>query len=358
MKSIGWMALALAVVAAHGEDHGHGHDRAACGKNREVVVPASVQRTMGLGTVRAERRRVVSSRAFPGRFETTPESRRAASAPLAGRLTLHVAPPARVAKGDALFSVFSPDLAARTREIAVLEKRLDVYRAAKTTNAALEGELEIRRAARDALLAGATETNGVVTVRAAADGQVDGLLARDGAWIEAGATAVELADPRALRFRALVAASDAAELSDGLAATVGGAKGRVRLGIGDATGLVPLYVVFDGEIPSVIAGAASTAVCALDANEDPKPAVPSDCVVMDGLGPVVFVRDAHDRERFIAVPVVPGARGGGWTAVEGLPDGAEAVRAGAYELKLALASGGPNPAGHFHADGEFHEGEH
>ena len=67
-----------------------------------------------------------------------------------------------------------------------------------------------------------------------------------------------------------------------------------------------------------------------------------------------------DDDRFVAVPVVPGVSKGGWTAVEGLPDGdVEVVVAGAYELRIAVMSkeSGVKTTGHFHADGQFHEGE-
>ncbi len=314
---------------------------------------------MGLTTVRVERRRLASARAFPGRFELMPDARRTAASPVAGRLTLHVAPLARVKKGDRLFSVFSPDLLTRDDGIAVLEKRLAVYRGLKTANAELESELSVRRAARAAVLAGADETNGVVTVRAAADGQVDKRLVQDGAWTQVGAAVVELIDPKALRFTALVAAADAEKLADDLPATVGAAKGRVRLGVGDARGLVPVHVLFDVPVSSAIAGTRGTAACALDGDETPRAAVPTDAIVAVGLQPTVFVRDAHHADRFRAVAVTPLARGGGWTAVEGVHENAEVVRHGAYELKLALQSGGSAaPTGHFHADGTFHAGEH
>ena len=137
-----------------------------------------------------------------------------------------------------------------------------------------------------------------------------------------------------------------------------GAPGEVRLGVGDANGLVPVYVVFPKGGAKGRAGARATASCVLDAHETPVTAVPSRCLVRIGLQPTVFVRDVHDADRFLAVDVVPGLSAGGWTAVTGLPSGGDldVVAEGAYELKLALPSGDAKPAGHFHADGTFHEG--
>ena len=106
------------------------------------------------------------------------------------------------------------------------------------------------------------------------------------------------------------------------------------------------------------AGERVTVECVVDETEKPVTAVPSACLVKIGLQPTVFVKDEHDPDRFVACSVTPGLVGGGWTAVTGLPDDddIEIVREGVYELKLALAASA-KPAGHFHADGTFHESD-
>ena len=228
--------------AAHDHDHA-GHGPAAKGV-KAVAVAEAVQKAMGLKTVRPEKRRLASTVAFTGRYELSPDARRTVATPVAGRLALLVKPLARVKAGDALFGVTSPDLAARARELAVLERRMDVYRKLGTKNAPLASELAVKKAEREALVGDAEETNGVITVRAASDGLVEAFPSEAGAWVETGASVVRLVAPEDLRLRALVAASDAARLADGLAATVEGAPGEVRLGVGDANGLVPVYVVF------------------------------------------------------------------------------------------------------------------
>ena len=352
-------------------DHEHdGHGKCAAGGKAEshnrteralkaVSVAKAVQDVMGLKTVRAERRRVTSTVVFAGRYELSPDARKVVATPVAGRLTLLDKPLAEVKKGDALFKVSSPDLVARSHDIEALEKRVNVYREIKTPNAALENELAVKRAERVAMLAGAEENDGVVTVRAATEGMVESLVAQDGAWLETGAAAVQTVRTHDLRFKALVAASDALKLRNGMSAKVGEHHGRLRIGVGDDTGIVPIYVLFDNGVHA-LAGERSRAECVTDDTEEPHIAVPSRCIVSVGLQPTVFVRDPHNAERFIATPVVPGASGGGWTAVEGLPSGhCEIVSEGSYELKLALPSAGDSKsAGHFHADGTFHEGEH
>ena len=335
-----------------GHSHeGHNHDH---GKSVEVAV--ELQQAMGLKTVHPEKRRMQATVSFTGRFELSPDARRTVASPVAGRLALAVNPLAKVQKGDLLFTVTSPDLVARANEIAVLEKRLAVYRNLKTANAQLESDLAVKKAERAALLANAEEKDGVVSVRAASAGLAETFTVQDGAWVETGASVLGLVRPEALRFKALVAASDAVRLSDGLKAIVRGQEGHVRLGVGDESGLLPAYVLFDGTVKAR-AGERDTAACVTDETEVPVLAVPTTCLVKIGLQPHVFVKDEHDPDRFVATPVTPGLANGGWTAVAGLPDDddLEIVSAGAYELKLALPATGSKPAGHFHADGTFHE---
>ena len=365
----------------HGESCSHGHTPQnphhsspishLSSPNPHLTIPLAVQKVMGLRTVHAEMRRIASTISFAGRYELNPDARQKIATPVSGRLTLHVKALAHVKKGQAIFSVSSPELVARAREIDALEKRLSVYREIKTPNAALENELAVKRAEREALLAGADEKDGIVTVRAAEDGMIESLLAQNGAWLETGAAAVQTVQMHDLRFKALAAASDALRLKDAMPAKVGDNAGRIQLGIGDDSGLVPVYVLFDSEV-SAIAGERGQAECVTDETESPHIAVPSKCIVSVGLQPMVFMKDPHNAERFIAIPVTPGASASGWTAVEGLsphsknphtrdlaPFRCEIVCEGAYELKLALPSAGDKKeSGHFHADGTFHTGEH
>ena len=353
---------------AHEHEHKHGescsHDHTPQNPHHSspishLTIPLAVQKVMGLKTVRAEMRRVASTISFSGRYELNPDARQKIATPVSGRLTLHVKALTHVKKGQSIFSVSSPELVARAREIDALEKRLAVYREIKTPNAALENELAVKRAEREALLAGADEKDGTVTVRAAEDGMIESLLAQNGAWLETGAAAVQTVQMHDLRFKALAAASDALRLKDSMPAKVGENAGRIQLGVGDDSGLVPVYVLFDSEV-SAIAGERGHAECVTDETERPHAAIPSKCIVSVGLQPTVFMKDPHDAERFIAIPVIPDASGGGWTAVEGLsPHKSEIVCEGGYELKLALPSAGATKeSGHFHADGTFHTGEH
>ena len=354
MKKSITVAIAVLCFGAFAEEehHHHHHDH-----GRSVEVSEALQRTMGLRTVRVEKRRIASTVTLTGRFELSPDARLTVATPVAGKLTLKVKPLQRVKAGELLFTVSAPSLVARANEIAILEKRLKVYHEIGTPNAALESELAVKRAEREALLAKAEESDGIVSVRAPADGQVDSLSAQDGSWLESGAAAIQLLRPNAVRFKALATASDAARLRDGMKAEVTGCPGEICLGVGNELGIVPVYVLFDSPVEGR-PGERVVATCVTNESESPVAAVPTAGIVRIGLQPTVFVRDEDDRSRFLALPVVPGLTNGGWTAVTGLPDDddLEIVTDGAYELRLALSSPAANPAGHFHADGTFHEG--
>jgi multidrug efflux pump subunit AcrA (membrane-fusion protein) len=362
-------AIALAVFASaislaheHGENCAHAHDRreAEHHHTKHLHVSKAVQEAMGLKTIKAEHRKISRTKSFVGRFELVPDARKVVSTPVAGRLSLLVKTLDQVRKGDVIFTITSPELVARRHEISALEKRIEVYRQIKTPNAALENELAVKRAEREAMLAGAEEENGIVKVCAQTDGMVESLIARDGAYLEIGSSAIQLVRRRHLRFKALVSASEARQLKDDATATVAAHQGKIRIGVGDDTGMVPVYVIFDSDI-NAIPGQRAYAEYESGKSEKPHLAVPSKCIVTIGLQPTVFVRDDHNPEQFAAVAVTPGASGGGWTAVEGLNDHrCEVVSDGVYELKLALPSDNneQKSAGHFHADGTFHEGEH
>ena len=352
-------AAGLASAAESGkEGEGCAHDHAESAHGASVEVSASAARAMGLKTVRPEKRRMRTSVPLMGRLELAPDARWSAASPLAGRVSLKVRSLALVSAGETLFTVESPELRAKEAEIGVLERRIKVYRDLKRASADLEAQLVLRQAERAALRVGAEAQDGVVSVKAAQDGRVEALAVTDGAWVSSGTAVVEAVRPDRVRFVALVAASEAARMKDGQKVLCGTAVGALALGFGDASGLTPVYAVFDQGL-TARPGERLQVECVTDERETPVAAVPTASVVRIGLEPTVFVRDEHERDRFVAVKVALGLASGGWTEVTGLPEdeNLEVVREGAYELKIALSTqSGAAPAGHFHADGTFHEG--
>lgn len=336
------------------KEHEHTEHKHTEKCDKSIKISAAVQRVMGLKTVKAQKRDIKSTITLPGRFELLPDARESVSTPVAGRLNFAVKPLAMVKKGDILFTITAPELVARQNEIDLIEKRLLVYREIKTKNAALENELAVKKAERAALVANGEEKDGVITLRATNDALVEQFNAKNGDWLDVGESALEMTRPNLLRFKALIAAKDAAQITNSLKAKVGAHEGKVRLGVGDDSGLVPIYIVFDGEI-NEIAGARKDATIFLSSKESVYTAVPSKCIVDINLQPTVFVKDEHDGEKFIALPVTPLESFNGWTAIEGLAkENSEVVLDGVYELKLALGSDSKKEAGHYHADGTFH----
>lgn len=199
----------------HEHEHGHGHELAHA-QGAEVRGSTAAARAMGLKTVRAERRRMQSTVSLWGRVELAPDARMSVASSVGGRIQQKVRPLQAVKAGDVLFTVDAPEVRAKTKEIELLERRLKVYRELKRVSAELETQLALRKAEREALLAGAEETNGVVTVRATETGRVDALSVLDGAWVSSGTAVVELVRTERMRVKALVAASEAARLKDGL----------------------------------------------------------------------------------------------------------------------------------------------
>ena len=341
----------------HEHGHGHGHEEAHA-QGREVRVSAAAARAMELKTVRAEKRRMQSTVSLWGRVELAPDARMSVASSVGGRVQLKVRPLQEVKAGDVLFTVDAPEVRAKTKEIELLERRLKVYRELNRASADLETQLALRKAEREALLAAAEETNGIVAVLATEAGRVDALSVLDGAWVSAGTAVIELVRPERVRVKSLVAAAEAARLKDGQKVRCGDAVGVLQLGLGDTDGLTSVYAVFAKERLTARPGVRLRVECVTDESETPVVAVPAACIVRVGLEPTVFVRDEHAGDRFAAVKVTLGRTNDGWTEVVGLPDDddLEIVKEGAYELKIALsAQKGAPAAGHFHADGTFHD---
>jgi len=90
-------------------------------------------------------------------------------------------------------------------------------------------------------------------------------------------------------------------------------------------------------------------------------AIPEAAVVAEGLKRVVFI--PHSAEQMEKREVTLGVSDGAWVEVFGVKEGERVVVDGVYQLKVAAPmEEGVAPrrraAGHFHADGTFHEGAH
>ena len=361
----------------HGETCDHAQDEEA------FTMPESAQRLLGLSVVTAMPRRVTGTVRFPGRFELMPDARRAYSAPLPGVVEVKVRPPQRVAAGEVRDAAAA--LALLKVESEALRKRLSQLREAGVRHAELEQQLAVKEAeteraeqtrqnadaARAAILALCREQDGVLTVTAREAGVIERVPVSSGAWADAGAEVAAVVRTDRLWFRADGIPAELVQVRDGQAGfveplTAHGAQppatGRVELGFAtdDAARIHPLYLISDTWPAWAGPGRAGVLSVAVAASAPEQIALPEACVVTDGLRQIVFVRDPHDAQRLIKREVALGASDGDWVAVEGVTAGEAVVLDGAYELKLAAPSAGTSQraAGHFHADGQFHEGEH
>ena len=395
----------------HGDGDGHPEAAAALRVNK------SVQRLLGLTCVTAERRGVQGTARFPGRFEVNPSARRVYSAILEGVVRAQVQPYQRVAEGDVLFRLVSPAwvqmsgqlrdaeaaLALARTEVEVLSERLGRLNAAGARNAELDMSLRLKTAevakaelalrsaaeARQTILAYYSEEEGALVAKAREAGIVERLEigARDcppgtctcsgaEAWVQAGTEIVSVVREDGVWFRADGIVSELSRVRDGLrgfvtparsatgtAAVQGKAEGVLTMAWSAEAGTWtrPLYLTL-AETPAwARPGMPGVLSVIIEAADEQAVAVPVSCLVEDGLERVVFVRDAEDTEAFTRKVVSPGVSDGEWVEVKGVEAGAAVVLYGAYELKLAVPSAGgarQKSAGHFHADGVYHEGKH
>ncbi|MGN0853945.1 MAG: efflux RND transporter periplasmic adaptor subunit [Kiritimatiellia bacterium] len=345
----------------HEQEHGDGckkdesaHDHA---EGEELRVSVAAQQLLGIRTERIARRAVQETVVLHGRLERAPTALTAVAAPIGGRISLKVRPLAEVSAGDVLFTISSPELRARREEIDVLTQRLANYTASGAKNAALSAELETKKRALAAALDGARERDGSVEVCAPRAGTATTPKIADGMRVEAGTEVLALVDPSDLRLRARVAASDLAQLRDGMPVKVRGVGGTVRLPF-DETDVA--YVLFEKPLPEGRVGTLLSVACTTAASAAVVPCVPNEAIVLMGVTPTIFVRAEAEDDAFVALTVEPGIRGREWTELKNFADDDhEVVVRGQHELKIALAGrqGGGRKAGHFHADGVFHEAD-
>lgn len=395
--------VAEETVGGHGHAHGEaGHAEHGDEEGDVIDLPPSARKLLGMTFATAAKRPVAGTARFPGRFEWRPDAARVYGAALDGKVEIKVRPSQRVKPGDVLFSLVSPEWIKqggemRDAEAAVelarveasaIRVRLEQLRAAGTRHAELEMTLAVKEAAvvkaqrtlesaqesRLALSKLFREKEGELLFEASEEGLVESFAAVSGSWVEKGAPVVRTIRPERIWFRADGLMVELSRVRSGLRGFMeplqGGGlsadvriEGSVELGLtADVTRRVqPLYLQperYEAWMAPGRAGVLSVVV------EEPSPeavAVPLGCVVADGLRSVAFVRDASDMDRFHRREVILGVSDGDWVEVKGIDAGAVVVLTGAYELKLAAPSAtGSNKkaAGHFHADGVFHEAKH
>lgn len=319
------------------------------------------------------------------------------SLPVAGRIALRVKSAQQVEAGQVLFALQSPAVAEQMMSLeslrsnrercaadaAAMAERVGRLHAAGARNGDLEEQLrfkqsELAQAEKDVqaaetrlrlLCMGAelVQEEGLPTllVRATAAGTVRNVGVTQGSWGEQGAAVLTLSHPRSLEIEAAVYGSDVPEVEEIRALVPDGREMRAVSGswrlseqLNPETQTRSLYFTPD----ALPAGARAGQLCRLDlygsAAGGSIVCIPDSAVVRVGTDDVVFVEAREGL--YYMYKVHAGASRRGMTPVDGLQPGMRIVVKGGYELKYCLpADGTPKKAaGHFHADGKFHEGEH
>ena len=327
------------------------------------------------------------------------EALKTGALPAAGRVQFFVKPGQDVSAGTPLFALASPELITLQSDkieaeanlsraeanLSTLEKRLAKIAEIGTKNSSLENEADFLRAEIPVLKAAAARAqglwqiatlggnfrDGILTVYSGFGGSVQSLDLTEGAWGEQGASALTLVVPQALEFKGVAFGNDSfvgkkARLAVNVGDEIRLYDGILRISaqIDETTQSRTIYFVpaqSDTEIYPGQVARLEVFTPATEAEESFVP-VPSSAVVKVGVDDIVFVCSPDDANLFFArkVETLPARRG--FTPVKGVHVGETVVSKGGYELKYILPVDGNAPraktAGHFHADGKFHEGEH
>ena len=381
---------------SHDHAHTHAHGE-SCGGGHAVIVEADA-RVRDLVNMKIEKvpaATAVLVHSLYGYLSTPGHAMQTYAQPCGGRITLHVKSAQQVKKGDLLYTLHSPDIialeaektgisASITRcetEISILNDRNKELEKIKTRNKDLEVELANKKAElaklQQELLAAQTrlnmltiggttiQQNGLTAleVRADADGTVRNVGVTQGSWGEQGAPVLTMSNVQEMEIVTGIYGSDVPHFTDARATIPTGreqqaVKGSWRLAeeVDATTRTRELYFKPD----TIPAGAQPGQLCRLDLYVDGQTngmiSIPDSAIVKVGVDDVVFVEIGEGK--FAMVKVQAGTSRRGMTPVAGLTPGQSIVVKGGYELKYLIPGDGQQKkAGHFHADGVFHEGD-
>lgn len=315
--------------------------------------------------------------------------------PAAGRVTFHVKSAQQVQQGDLLYTLASPDIvemagnviqaqASLNRaeaELCTLKGRQRQLEKIGTRNSELNTSIQFKEAEIHSLKASLEISNnqlqlitdsGILKnnrleVYASTDGAVQSIDMTQGAWGEQGTSALIMVSKEELEFYTTIYASDPicykkaqlvltngenSELLDGTL--------RVTEQVDSATQSRSLYFLPNHMPKGTYAGQqARLDLYSADTATNDFISIPNSAIVKVGINDVVFIKANNDTFIMKKVETLPAKQGK--TPVKGLIPGQIIVTKGGYELKYILPtgdSGKKKAAGHFHADGQFHEGEH
>ncbi len=390
-----------AAEAEHHHEHGEGctHDHGSCGGHDAPVLVTADAHARHISAMKIEEVPAMGlalTHSLYGHLFVPNHALETYSLPCGGRISLYVKSAQTVKKGDILYTVVSPEVNALVadirkqeaaiircgEEISALSQRLARLNAAGTTNSdleeqlnfknaekrQLERELEVTRTKLSILVMGAEikPENGLPTlvVRANNDGIVRTVGVTQGSWGGQGAAVVTMSNLAAMEIEGTLYGNDMPEFSTVRATRLSGRDNKVLVGTWrmaeqvDEEKQTRAFYFTPEELP---ADARPGQLCRvdfyMDGGDKDYVNIPDSALVKVGIDDVVFLEVKEGT--FAKVKVQAGTSRRGMTPVKGLVPGQRLVVKGGYELRYLLPADGSQQkkAGHFHADGKFHEGE-
>lgn len=381
------------------DDHDHDKPSAGGAGALEDMIPLHVdEKARHSLDMRFEKVTAVphgAERTLHGQMVIPPHAVNTYALPAAGRVTFHVKSAQQVRKGQLLYTLASPDIvemegaAAQAKaelnrciaDLAALKERRQTLEKIGTKNSELNTTIRFKETEEESLKAAlnASENklklatasgelkDNLLYVYAAADGSVQSVNMTQGAWGEQGAPALVMTNKGDLEFATTIYGTDPVHYAKAQLALTRGKNtelldGSLRVAdqVDPATQSRALYFTPDRLPEGTHAGQlARLDLYSRDSATDGFIPVPNSAVVKVGVNDVVFIKTGEDAFVMKKVQTLPARQGK--TPVKGLIPGQTIVTKGGYELKYILpaeGSGSKKAAGHFHADGQFHEGEH
>ena len=379
----------------HGHDHGHSaHDHAA--EAVIVKVDAHARHIINMQVERIPDTQLAPVQSLYGHLIIPGHALENYVLPCAGRVHLQVKTAQKVKKGDELYTltstVYAEQLGAaqaiqadmercwteleairarvnRLAEVGTRNSELEAQLTFKVAEAAqLSGAYKIAQQRVKALAMGAEQSmrDGlpVLTVCAQSDGIVHNVGVSQNSWGEQGATVITMSNPDAMEIMGTLYAGAGLPIINEIRAALPIGRENVLLegtwrlaDQVDATKQTRNLYFTPDKLP---AEARAGQLCRLDIYEQPAEpgmvSVPDSAVVKVGTDDAVFLE--VDENTYAMVKVHAGASRQGMTPVSGLHPGQRVVVKGGYELKYILpGEKETKKAGHFHADGKFHESD-
>ena len=383
----------------HEHDAGCTHDHSSCGGSAAPVLVTADAHARHISAMKIEDVPAVGmalQHSLYGYLTVPSHAQETYSLPCAGRISLRVKSAQSVKKGEVLYTVIAPEVSAlvaeiRKQEAAItrcgeeidsISQRLKRLKAAGTTSSDLEEQLNFKNAEKRQLqrelevtqtnlrilVMGAeiTPENGMPTlvVRAENDGIVRNVGTTQGSWGEQGAPVVTMSNLSGMEIEGTLYGNDVPEFTSIRATRLNGRSQQVMEGTWRMAEQVDpekqtRKIFFTPD--SLPADARPGQLCRLDMYADGGAKgyvnIPDTALVKVGIDDVVFLEIKEGT--FAMVKVQAGTSRRGMVPVKGLIPGQKLVVKGGYELRYLLPADGSQQkkAGHFHADGKFHEGE-